>query len=101
MAKLKKEDVLHVAKLAKLDLSSQEIDKFTSQLSSVLDHFDELSQVETEDVAATSQTTGQENIARKDVAANSLTQDEALSGSEKIYNGYFKVDAILSERTDK
>lgn len=101
MAKLKKEDVLHVAKLAKLDLSSQEIDKFTSQLSSVLDHFDELSQVETGGVAATSQTTGQENITRKDVAANSLTQDEALSGSEKIYNGYFKVDAILSERTDK
>lgn len=101
MAKLKKEDVLHIAKLAKLELSSQETHKFASQLSSVLDHFGELSQVETEGVIATSQTTGQENVTRKDVAGSSLKLDEVTSGSEEIHNGYFKVDAILSERTDK
>lgn len=103
MAKLTNDDVLHVAKLAKLDLTKSEVDKFASQLSNVIDYFGELSKAETEGVEATSQTTGLENVYREDIAQNSksLSQDEAISGTDNTHNGYFKVKAILEGRTDK
>lgn len=103
MVKLTKQDVLHVAKLAKLDLTDSEIEKFTSQLSGVIDHFSELSEVDTEGTEPTSQTTGLENVYREDEVNvdRSLSQDDAVSGSDKIHNGYFKVKAILEGRTDK
>lgn len=103
MAKLSKSDVLHVAKLANLNLTEKEIDKFAPQLSKVVDFVGELSKVDTNNVEPTSQTTGLSNITRIDNVnlAGSLTEDEALSGSDKVYNGYFKVNAILKERSDK
>jgi aspartyl-tRNA(Asn)/glutamyl-tRNA(Gln) amidotransferase subunit C len=102
MAKLTKADVLYVAKLAKLDLSEAEIKEFLPQLSSVVDHIGELSKVDTSAVVPTSQTTGLENIFRDDkVRPSSIDQDAAISGTDKIYNGYFKVPAILEGRTDK
>ena len=103
MTKLSKKDVLHVAKLAKLDLSLEEEEKFASQLSEVLDYVGQLGEVDTEEVEPTSQTTGLENVFCPDElkSQQGLSQEEALSGTEKNYNGYFKVEAILSERTDK
>lgn len=102
MSKLTKKDVLHVAKLAKLDLSETEIDKFLSQLSFIVDHISELSKVDTSNIEPTSQTTGLTDVFRDDeIKESSLNQDRALSGTDKIYNGYFKVPAILEGRTDK
>lgn len=103
MAALTKADILHVAKLAKLDIPEKEIDKYTKELSPVIDYFGELSEVDTKDIEPTSQTTGLENVFRQDSVSEEicLTQDQALSGTEKNYNGYFKVKAILSDRTDK
>lgn len=102
MAKLTKAEVLHVSKLAKLDLSEAELKKFLPQLSSIVDYISELSKVDTSKVEPTSQTTGLEDVFRgDDIKESSLDQDSALSGSDKIYNGYFKVGAILAERTDK
>lgn len=103
MTKLTNEEILHVAKLAKLELTDAEIEKFAPQLSKVLDYFSELSEVDTKDIEPTSQTTGLENIKREDKITNneSLTQEEALSGTDNIYKGYFKVKAVLEARTDK
>jgi len=103
MAKLTKQDVLHVAKLAKLPLTDNEVGKFTDQLSAIVSYMDELNKVDTSSVEPTSQTTGLENVFRNDEIKPDqiLSQDAALSGSDKTYNGYFKVDAILAERSDK
>jgi aspartyl-tRNA(Asn)/glutamyl-tRNA(Gln) amidotransferase subunit C len=103
MAKLTKADVTHVSKLAKLDLTDKEIEKFLPQLTTIIAHISELQKVDTSEVEPTSQTTGLENVYRDDTkqSGDSLTQDEAVSGSDKVYNGMFKVDAILTERTDK
>lgn len=102
MAKLTKTDVENVATLAKLDLTAAEIEKFLPQLSSIVDYVSELSQVDTEGVEPTSQTTGLENVYREDtVMPSSINKKAALSGTDNTYNGYFKVDAILTERTDK
>ncbi|HSX48653.1 MAG TPA: Asp-tRNA(Asn)/Glu-tRNA(Gln) amidotransferase subunit GatC [Candidatus Saccharimonadales bacterium] len=99
MTKLTKKDTLHVSKLAKLDLTDREIDKFTTQLSNVLDHVSELSKVNTDSVEATAQTTGLTNVLREDEidVTNCLTQDEALSGTENTDNGFIATKAILSK----
>lgn len=103
MAKLSKNDVLHVASLAKLHLSAGELEKYLKQLSKVVDHIGELSEVDTANVQPTNQTTGLENVYRIDElkSGQSLTQDEALSGSESTLNGYFKVDTILKGKIVK
>ena len=103
MAKLTKDEVLHVAKLAGLNLSDAEIKKFPPQLSSIVDFISQLNKVDTKGVEPTAQVTGLENIFRKDEvnSSNILSNDAALSGTDEIHNGYFKVGAILSERSDK
>jgi len=103
MAKLTKADVLHIAKLAKIEINDEEVEKYSKQLSFVVDYFGALSEVDTKNIEPTSQTTGLENVFRADDinSENCLTQEEAISGSDKIYNGYFKVGEILTERTDK
>jgi aspartyl-tRNA(Asn)/glutamyl-tRNA(Gln) amidotransferase subunit C len=103
MTKLDKNDILHVAKLAKLEINEAEIEKYTSQLSSVVNYFSELNEIDTKDVEPTSQTTGLENVTRTDVVVgeNVFSGDQAISGSDKIHNGYFIVDAVLKERSDK
>ena len=103
MAKLTKAEVLHVAKLANLTLTKKEEEIYFDQLAKVIEHISELSEVDTDGVEPTSQSTGLENVNRPDEikTENTLTQEQALSGSDQTYNGYFKVGAILSERTDK
>lgn len=103
MAKLTNEEVLHVAKLAGIELTASEVEKFSKQLSNVISQIGELSEVDTSNTEPTSQTTGLENVFRGDKVdgARVLTSDQATGGSDKIYNGYFKVGAILSERSDK
>jgi len=103
MAKITKNDVLHVAKLAKLELYEAEVEKYLKQLSKVVDYIGELSDVDTSNVEPTSQTTGLENVLREDLVKpeDCLSQEEALSGTDKIHNGYFVVEGVLPEKSDK
>ena len=98
-----KKDVEHVARLAKLSISDKELEKYLKQLDEVVNYIGALNEVDTKNTEPTSQTTGLENVFRSDElkSQQGLSQEEALSGTEKNYNGYFKVEAILSERTDK
>ncbi len=101
MAKVTKKDVKHVADLSNLVLTEEEIAKFTPQLDKIIEFVSTLNEVDTSNVEPTSQTTGLTNILREDVAKsdNSLSQEEALSNTEGN-NGFFKVKAILTNRTD-
>lgn len=96
-SKLSVEEVRHVAKLAKLELGANEIEKFQKQLSEILDYVALLNEVETGKVESTSQVTGLENVFRKDERGETLTQDEALSGAKGKDQGRFKVKAILEK----
>jgi len=99
MSKLSKKDVEHIARLAKLNLTPQEILKYQKQLSEVVSYVSELSEIDTSDIEPTSQTTGLTNVVRNDeVKANGLTQKEALSGTEETYNGYFVVPMVLDNK---
>ncbi len=103
MANLAKSDIEHVGKLAKLPLTSKEIEKFKSQLSEVVNYISQLNEVDTGNTEPTSQTTGLTNVKRTDEVKTEgcLSQEEALSGTDKVHNGYFVVPGILEEKTDK
>jgi aspartyl-tRNA(Asn)/glutamyl-tRNA(Gln) amidotransferase subunit C len=102
MTQLTTDDVAHVSLLANLPLTPDEIEKFKDQLSPVVSYIDELSEVDTDGVEPTSQTTGLENVMREDEiqAERILSQEEALSGTEKTHNGYFVVDMVLGEKRE-
>lgn len=90
-------NVPHVAKLANLTLTTQEITKFEKQLSDVLDYVKQLEKAPTENVRETSQVTGLENVTREDSAESSLSQAEALSTAKATKNGFFQVKGIFSD----
>lgn len=77
--KLTKEQVCHVAKLARLGLSEAEVEKFQTQLSGILDYVGQLNEVDTEGVEPTAQVTGLTNITRDDrVKTHALAKPEKL-----------------------
>lgn len=95
-------DIQKVANLAKIKLTDSEEKKFQTQLSKIVSHIDVLHEVKTDGVEPTSQTTGLENVTRDDDKIQpSLNVNDATSGTKNIHNGYFVVDAILAERSDK
>ena len=100
---MSEKDVSHVATLAKLELTPEEIKKFQKQLSKVVDYIDELQEIDTQEVEPTSQTTGLSGVYRIDEInpQYSLSQDEALSEKDNTVNGLFQVEAILKERQAK
>ena len=95
MNKLTKEEVLHIAKLANLTLSEEEVKVFGEQLSETLDYVEKLKELKTENVGPTFQTTGLKNVTRDDEIKPSLTQEEALKNAKSTYKGYFKTKAIF------
>ncbi len=90
-------DVNYVAKLANLRLMPYEEQKFGKQLSEILSYVEKLKEVNTKNVEITSQVTGLENVTREDETSPSLTQEEALSGTNNIHHGFFKVPVILED----
>ena len=98
MAKVTKAVVKKTSVLADLKLSDKEIEKFTPQLSEVVDFFDQLNQIKT-DVEPTSQTTGLLNVTREDEIDTNrvLSAKDATSGTEKIHNDYFLVPPTINK----
>ncbi len=94
---LTEDDVRHIATLAKLHLTEEEVKKFQKQLSTVLEYIGILNEVDTSKIEQTSQVTQLENIYRNDETTPSLTQEQALSGSLKNHNGYFVTNAVFEE----
>lgn len=89
-------DVKKVAKLANLTIAPGEEEKLEKQLSDILSYVEKLNEVNVENVIPTSQVTGLENVTFNDAFSDdSLTQNEALSGSVNTHNGMFKVKAVL------
>jgi len=88
-------NVPHITKLANLQLKPEEIAKFEKQLSEVLEYVKKLDEVDVTDIEPTSQVTGLENVLRKDIPGQSLSQEEAIVNAKQTHNGLFKVKGIL------
>jgi len=93
--KLTPDEVKHVAKLAKINLNGTEIVQFQEQLSEILDYFEVLKDVSTENIEPTSQVTALENILREDKSDTSLSVKEVLSGAKKTQKNLFQIKRIL------
>ena len=93
--KLSREEVKHIALLARVGLSEGEIEKLSEQLSDILENFEVLQQVDTTDVTPTAQSITLENVVREDEPAPSHSKDEVLANAPEQEDGCFKVRAVL------
>ena len=93
--KLSREDVVHIALLARLGLSEAELEKFREQLSNILENFEILQQVDTSDVPPTAYPIPLENVVREDATSPSLPQSEILANAPRQEESWFRVKAVL------
>ncbi len=93
--KLSYEQVKHIAWLARLGLSETETEKFSVQLSNILENFEILKEVNTANVAPATQTIPLQNVFRGDKTAKSYSQAEVLANAPKEEGNCFRVQAIL------
>jgi len=97
MATLSRADVEHVAHLARLGLSDEELGRLEGQLNHILDQYAILTRLDTEAIAPTAQTIELENILREDVAGPSLPVESVVANAADHEDGFIVVPAILGE----
>ena len=93
--KLSRDEVLHIALLARLGLTEAEVDKFREQLSDILENFEILQRVDTTDVPPTAQSIPLQNVLRDDEVTASFPPEEILANAPQQEGDYFKVRAVL------
>ncbi|MDZ4717882.1 MAG: Asp-tRNA(Asn)/Glu-tRNA(Gln) amidotransferase subunit GatC [Roseiflexaceae bacterium] len=87
----------HVAHLARLRLSAEELEKMRAQLSNILEYIEMLQDLDVSDIPLTAQVTDLVNITRPDAITPSLTHADALSNAPVQADGMFRVSAIFEE----
>jgi aspartyl-tRNA(Asn)/glutamyl-tRNA(Gln) amidotransferase subunit C len=95
--KLTREEVLHIARLARLGLAEDEIDRLGGQLSHLLEHFQVLQQVDTEGVPPTAQSVELKSVMRDDAIAPSLPPEDVLANAPRREEDFFRVKPVLEE----
>ena len=94
---LTREEVLHIAHLARVGVSDDEVATFQEQLSEILDHFQTLAELDTEDVPPTAHPLPLESVMREDEVRPSLPRDEVLANAPLSEGGALRVRAVLEE----
>ena len=92
---LTRSQVEYIAELAKLNLTETEIERFTGQLSAVLDYAAQLQAIPTDNIAPTASVLPITSVLRDDVVQPSLTNVQALLNAPESMEGQFRVDAVL------
>jgi aspartyl-tRNA(Asn)/glutamyl-tRNA(Gln) amidotransferase subunit C len=91
------EQVKHIAKLARLGLQDQDVEKFSGQLSSIMDYVEKLKEVDVKNVEPTSQVTGLENVMREDVESRFSNRDDLLKCTElPVQNEQIQVKSVIT-----
>ncbi len=93
--KLSREQVLHIALLARLGLNETEVDRFSEQLSNILENFEVLQQVDTTGIPPTAQSIPLQNVVRDDEIAPSLPPSQILANAPRKEKSFFRVRAVL------
>ncbi len=93
--KLSREEVLHIATLARLGLAETEVDILREQLSNILENFEVLQQVDTTDIQPTAQSIALQDVVSADEAAPSLPQGEVLANAPRKEGHFFRIRAVL------
>jgi aspartyl-tRNA(Asn)/glutamyl-tRNA(Gln) amidotransferase subunit C len=94
---LSRDDVVHVAHLARLDLTEEEVDLFTAQLRTVLDHATDVASLDLSQLEPSSRPIELENVLRADEPRPSLDRDEVLAAAPAVEDNRFRVPRIGGE----
>ena len=97
MSDITREEVAHLADLARIDLSDAELDRLAPQLDVILDSIKSISEVAADDIPPTSHPMPLTNVFREDLVRPGLTVEEALSGAPAVEEQRFAVPRILGE----
>ena len=84
-----REQVLHVARLARLRLSDEEVERMSGELSTILDHIEKIGELELDDVEPTSHVIELENVLREDEPRPSWPRERVLEGAPDVAEGGF------------
>ena len=87
--------MLHIARLARIDLSEEEIGRFSEQLSNLLGHFQALQEVATEGVPPTAQSVDLQSVMREDSVVPSFAPEDILANAPRKEGDCFRVRAVL------
>jgi aspartyl-tRNA(Asn)/glutamyl-tRNA(Gln) amidotransferase subunit C len=97
VSQISRDQVAHLARLARLALTDDELDSYAGQLDAILGHVSRIQAVDVTGVEATDNPLKDVNVFRPDVEEPCLTQDEALAQAPKAVDGRFAVPRILGE----
>ena len=92
---LSREEVLHIARLARVGVTDEEVDRMSEQLSHLLESFQALQEVDTEGVPPTAQPNELRNVVKADKTRPSLPQDEVLANAPAREGEFIRVRAVL------
>lgn len=95
MARITKDNVEHVANLARLSFTEEELETFTKQLDDIIGFAEQLNELDTENVEPTTHVLGLSNVLRNDESREWLTNEEALKNAPDKQDGQVKVPAVL------
>ncbi len=93
--KLSREEVLHIALLARVGLTETEVDRFREQLSNILENFEVLQQIDTSGIPPTAQSISLQNVVKDDEVSASLPQSEILANAPRKEGEFFRVRPVL------
>ncbi len=88
-------EVLHIARLAKLKLTEEEVELYREQLGRILEYFKKLEELDTSDVEPTSHVLDVKNVLRADEPRPSVPPEEALRNAPRKRDGYFEVPQVI------
>lgn len=97
MPDVSREVVEHVATLARLDLSDEEVERLQKEMGRILEHADKLQEVNTDDIQGTSHVIPMTNVYREDEVGQSLTPEEVVANAPDAAEEFFKVPRIVEE----
>lgn len=97
MSNLSRSDLANLARLARIEMTDQELDHLATEMDVILTAVARVQEVATPDIKPTSHPLPLRNVTRPDVVVPSLTQDSALSGAPAREDGRFRVPQILGE----
>ncbi|ELK44393.1 Asp-tRNA(Asn)/Glu-tRNA(Gln) amidotransferase subunit GatC [Halobacillus sp. ACCC02827] len=95
MSRISKEEVKHVANLARLAITDEEATTFSKQLDDIITYAEQLNELDTTGVEPTTHVLDLKNVLRKDEPKKWITQEEALKNAPDHQDGQFKVPSIL------
>ena len=90
-------DIRYVAKLARIALTDEEVERFGAQLSNLLEHVNVLSKLDTASVSGTAQVVESRNVEREDVVGECLDRETVLSMAPQRQGAFFRVPRIIAE----